>query len=54
MEMDSNMLIELAILTSCLFVAILVWAWLDSKQEKRLLQSIELENHHPLNKRHTA
>lgn len=52
METDSDMLIELAILTFCIFVAILIWAWIDTRQEQKLLKSIELENDHPLDKRH--
>lgn len=50
------MLPELAIITTCLFIAISTWAWIDSKQEKRLLNAINNEHSTPnLNdKRHSV
>lgn len=41
---DINMLPELAIITSCLFIAIITWAWIDTKQENRLLNDIHNEH----------
>ena len=52
--MDSDMLFELALLTACLFVAILVWAWVDSRQEKKMIQSCEIEASKHLRKGHSA
>lgn len=51
--LDSVMLFELALLTSCIFVAVLVWAVIDKKQESALISKIEQE-HQPANHRHHA
>lgn len=51
---DSNMLLELALLTLCMSIAILVWAWVDSRQEKKMIQSCEVEESKHLGKGHSA
>ena len=54
MEMtDSQMIVEFAILTSCLFIAVLAWAWIDTKQEQQLINAVDKEPRTP-NKRHSA
>lgn len=52
--LDSIMLLELAVLTSCIFIAVLTWAVIDKKQEQKLISKIENEQHHTSNSRHHA
>jgi nitrogen fixation-related uncharacterized protein len=44
MILDNTMLIEVSILTSVICISVLVWAYVDSKQEKRLIDAIEAEH----------
>lgn len=39
-----NMLLEVTILTAVIVTTVLVWAYIDTKQEKRLLDAIEAEH----------
>ena len=49
--LDSTMVFEIGILTAVIVISVLVWAYVDTKQEKRLLDAIEAE-HRSSDKRH--
>lgn len=50
--LDNTMLIEMSILTFIIVAAICIWAYVDTKQEKRLLDAIESEHRSSSDKHH--